>query len=400
MEVDSPSPVPEDKCGFDSSPYCIDPVNYRQPETSAWIAKEAVAYWESLDDSNKQEFLAVFDTRLVNFSREAIQAPWLADFLLDAIAFFELHNTWETYVCPNQDCLRLFKDDESLIIHLKCDHFSDIHPVAWPPPRHNLAQERWCADALRKMVWKPIVVEAALDLLSTMCLDHEHITMADVCAGSDRLNSLDWLFSEDLERKRLLLELEEGFQVLLAKQEQASFSLISDGFFMTMTAMASEHIFVDHPRRYNLCFLQCILAHSPLSFCMLEERRLSRFVELVKVMTQLVEQATVHYANRELDSAEGDFSWRKSVILDAPYVSIGADLFVSVQAGSLHYGGEESILASFCSTPSIPSIQIVPNKALVIFSHVQEILDQIRSSWLDLDCHRSWGSKCQLKHQT
>ena len=52
MEADSPSPVPEDKRGFDSSPNCIDLANYRQPETSAWIAKEAVAYWESLDDSS------------------------------------------------------------------------------------------------------------------------------------------------------------------------------------------------------------------------------------------------------------------------------------------------------------------------------------------------------------
>jgi hypothetical protein len=67
MEVDSPSPAPEDKCGFDSSPDCIDLVNYRRPETSAWIAKEAVAYWESLDDtsigfyfSSRYGFLSLF----------------------------------------------------------------------------------------------------------------------------------------------------------------------------------------------------------------------------------------------------------------------------------------------------------------------------------------------------
>ena len=52
MEVDPPSPVPEDKCGFNSSPYLINRVNYKQPETSAWIAKEADAYWESLNDSS------------------------------------------------------------------------------------------------------------------------------------------------------------------------------------------------------------------------------------------------------------------------------------------------------------------------------------------------------------
>ena len=257
-------------------------------------------------DADKQEFLAVHDYDLINFARDVIRDPWLVDFLPNAIIFYKLHDTWETYVCPDLTCSRLFKDVDSLIIHLKRDHFSDICPVAWSPRRHNLAEERQCADALRKMVWKPIVVEAALDLLSTMCLDHEHVTMADVCAGSDRLNSLDWLFSEDLERKRLLLELEEVFQVLLAKQEQAPFSLISNGFFMTMTALASEHIFVDHPRGINLCFLKRVLAHSPLSFCMLEEGHLSRFVELVKATTQLVEQ--------ECNSAEGYFSWRKSVI--------------------------------------------------------------------------------------
>ncbi|KAF3339795.1 hypothetical protein FCM35_KLT15566 [Carex littledalei] len=382
MEVDRPSPVPEDKCGFNSSPHWINLVKYKQPETSAWIAKEADAYWESLNDSNKQEFLAVSDTNLLNFARDVIQDPWLVDFLPNAITLYKLHGTWETYVCPDLTCSRLFKDVDSLIIHLKRDHFSDICPVAWSPRRHNLAEERQCADALRKMVWKPIVVDAALDLLSTICLDHEHVTMADVCAGSDRLNSLDWLFSEDLERKRLLLELEEGFQVLLAKQEQASFSLISDGFFMTMTAMASEHIFVDHPRRYNLCFLQCILAHSPLSFCMLEERHLPQFVKLVKVMTQLVEQAPLHSVNRELDSAECDFSWRKSVILDAPYVSF--------QDGSLRYDGGDSILSSLCSAPSIPSIKIVHNKAPVIFSDVQKILYQMRSAGLALDRLQPW----------
>ncbi|XP_078178444.1 uncharacterized protein LOC144572661 isoform X2 [Carex rostrata] len=234
------------------------------------------------------------------------------------------------------------------------------------------------------MVWKPIVVEAALDLLSTMYLDHEHVTMADVCAGSDWLNSLDWLFSEDLERKRLLLELEEVFQVLLAKQEQAPFSLISNGFFMKMTALASEHIFVDHPRGINLCFLKRVLAHSPLSFCMLEEGHLSRFVELVKATTQLVEQ--------ECNSAEGYFSGRKSVIVDAPYVSF--------QDGSLRYNGGDSILSSLYSAPAIPSIKIVHNKACVIFSDLQKILYRISSAGLAIDCLQPWGSKCQLKHQT
>lgn len=195
------------------------------------------------------------DADLLNFLHDIIQEQWLVDYLLDAIAFFKLHGTWEMYVCPDLACSHLFKDDKLLIGHLKCDHFSKNYPVAWPPSRHNLAEEQRCADALRKMVWKPIIVETVLDLLSTMCLDHKHVTIADVCAGSDRLTSFDWLFSDDLERKKLLVELEEGFQVLLAKQEQASFSLISDGLFTAMTALASKHIFIDRPPRYNSSFL-------------------------------------------------------------------------------------------------------------------------------------------------
>ncbi|XP_078176376.1 uncharacterized protein LOC144569777 [Carex rostrata] len=405
LEVDPPSPMPEDSS-------LLDDVNYSRPETSAWIAKEAVAYWESLTHSNKQEFLAARAIDIVSFSRIYIQEPWLADFLSDAIAFYEIHSTWEAYVCPNIDCSRLFKDDESLIIHLKCDHFSDLHRVAWPPRGHNLAEERRCADALRKMVWKPIVVKDALDLLSKMFLDPEHVTMADVCAGSDHLNSLDWKFSEDLERKRGLRQLEKGFRVLLGKQEQSSFSLISDGFFTTMTALATEHIFLDHLPRFNLSFLQRILAHSPLSFCMLEAKHLSRFVQLVKEMSQLVKQPTLNIANHEFNSAESDFSWIKSDILDAFSVSLGESLSFSFQPGSLSNGGKESIFSFLCSAPPIPSIKRIPNKAPVIFSRVQEILEhlkkgctvtrlthQIRSFGLDRDCLHPWCSKCQMKYE-
>lgn len=175
------------------------------------------------------------------------------------------------------------------------------------------------------MVWKPVVAEAALDLLSTMCLDCDGISLADMCSGSDRLNSLDWLFLEDPERKRLLVELEVGFQVLLSKQEQASFSWISDRYFTIITSLASNLISVGHPPRYNLYFLQCLLAHSPASFCLLEATHLSQFVELV---CQLVKQATLPTPNRE--SIEGDVKCSNSEDLDATSFSLDGHLAVNL----------------------------------------------------------------------
>lgn len=47
MEVDQPSSSPED-----SFPYMIDLVEYRRPEISDWIEKEAVAFWDSLDETS------------------------------------------------------------------------------------------------------------------------------------------------------------------------------------------------------------------------------------------------------------------------------------------------------------------------------------------------------------
>ncbi|KAF3322023.1 hypothetical protein FCM35_KLT14239 [Carex littledalei] len=58
MEDDPPSPSPSPR-----------------PETSASVAKEAVAYWDSLHQSDKQEFLAVFATDLDIFSRVFIEEP-------------------------------------------------------------------------------------------------------------------------------------------------------------------------------------------------------------------------------------------------------------------------------------------------------------------------------------
>ena len=53
MELDPPSPVPEDS-------FLLDDVNYSRPETSAWIAKKAVAYWEYLTHSSMDLFFQVY----------------------------------------------------------------------------------------------------------------------------------------------------------------------------------------------------------------------------------------------------------------------------------------------------------------------------------------------------
>ncbi|XP_078174481.1 uncharacterized protein LOC144568114 isoform X2 [Carex rostrata] len=360
-------------------------------------ADKAAAHLDSLDDKFKQSFLVVPAFKLVkNFESSRVR-----NFLLDAVLFYKLHGTWEIYVCPKPGCFRWFKEDASLISHLKNEHLPMFHRIdTWPPSQHIPAEGKRCVDALCKMVWKPIHLRGALGLLSRMYLDHACANKADVCAGCDQFCSLEWPLSKDPVRSKLLAKLGRGFRTLLNKENKASYSLLSRGYFTKMTVLAFENIVASVAPSDKVLFLGCTLAHSPLSFRFLEEKALSLFVHLVSKMCQLVMQGSAPSLDGKLDLSRGDVDWNKSEILDAVSFSLQKGCFLLDRASiESPCCGEGSIPSRLCSAPCYRSVTQVPVEASKVFVELENKLVSlmhsvlaVKSRFTALICGNQWAS--------
>jgi Protein of unknown function (DUF629) len=160
-------------------------------------------------------------TDLDYFCREHLCSSSHSDMLADWLVFFKVHSTWEAYICPSPNCLCLFTEHHSLILHLMSQHLS-VQPFL----RHDPAEEQWCVETLRSAVWEPIDVEGALNMLATIPLDGR---AADGCLGAGHFGSLQWPLSEDCSRGKLLTELQKGVEGLLGSQESDSIRMLYNG---------------------------------------------------------------------------------------------------------------------------------------------------------------------------
>lgn len=330
----------------------------------------------------KQQFLSVPGSALGHFTSGLLKHPWLANLVQEAAVFFDLHHTWEVYVCPKPSCLCWFREEESLILHLKNEHFPKMKQIsAWLLPQRDLAEEKWCAKAFDKMVWKPVDVEAAVNMLSRVCLHHENVSVADVCAGRDSLCSLEWPLSKNTAKGELLAELRQLFECL--KPEQASFSLLSNGLLRTMAALASKNILVHLPPGDNVHFLGVLLSNSPISFLFLDENSLSIFVQLVRRIQQFV-NSTMQYPPKESNLNKGDVKWRKSEILDAVSYDCENLSFILDQsmARPLCGGDIGGIPSWLSSAPCQPAIDQLPVEASEIYAKVERTINYFIDSLL------------------
>lgn len=201
-------------------------------------------------------------------------------------------------------------------------------------------------------------------------------------------------------RSKLLAKLGRGFRTLLNKENNASYSLLSRGYFTKMTVLAFENILASVAPSDKVLFLGCTLAHSPLSFRFLEEKALSFFVHLVSKMCQLVMQGSAPSLDGKLDSSRGDVDWNKSEILDAVSFSLQKGCFLLDRASiESSCCGEGSIPSRLCSAPCYRSVTQVPVEASKVFVELENKLVSlmhsvlaVKSRFTALICRNQWAS--------
>lgn len=303
------------------------------------------------------------------FSSEILCESRLTHMLADAVVFFKLHNTWEIYICPKPECHCWFAEGNSLIMHLTREHNCNV----WPLPQHDLTEERWCSEVLHSMVWKPIDVDSTLNMLAATCQD---FTSADGRSGGADIDSLVWPLSEDVQRSKLLVELRKRFMILLAREEQASFSLISNGCLRALVAVASEHIRrqLDPGNSIPLPF-RALLDSSLFPFRFMDHKSLSYFVQLVSEMCELVIQAAEPQTGELDESRDGDFNWDRSDldVISDPIAdgTVGYYFVLDAAKIKLRCGGEGGVASWLLKAPGLPLIKEVPTRASEILQLAQ-----------------------------
>jgi Protein of unknown function (DUF629) len=316
--------------------------------------------------AEQKEFFEVPKTDLDYFCREHLCSSSHSDMLADWWVFFKVHSTWEAYICPSPNCLCLFTEHHSLILHLMSQHLS-VQPFL----RHDPAEEQWCVETLRSAVWEPIDVEGALNMLATIPLDGR---AADGCLGAGHFGSLQWPLSEDCSRGKLLTELQKGVEGLLGSQESDSIRMLYNGCLRALIVVASEYILrcLDPSSIMPLPF-RSLLYCSALSFRFMESESLSFFVELVKEVCKLVQDETVQ--SRYLEgSKDNDVSWSKGEYLDAVSIHDGCDYFLLDTAKiKLCDGGKAGIASWLYGAPILPTIPLVPSRASEILKLLESI---------------------------
>lgn len=312
--------------------------------------------------AGKQQFLSVPAYYLSCFASNILDYKWLRKVVVDAVVFFDLYDTWDVYVCPKPSCLRWFRKEEPLILHLKNEHFPNMQQInAWPLSQCDLAEEKWCSEALEKMVWEPVDVEAALNMLSRTFLGLCNVSVTDVCAGHDFLCSLQLPLSRDTARSKLLAELRRLFKCL--RPGQASFSLLSNGLLRTVVALASKHILVHLPTGANMHILRVLLSSSPISIRFLDKNSLSTFVQLMRRIHQIVK------TTMQSPPKESILNWKMSDMMDAISYDCKNSTFILDQSKASLLCGE--IPSWMSSAPIRPPIDQLPVEASEIYDKVE-----------------------------
>lgn len=300
------------------------------------------------------------------FSCEYLNIPSLRYLLADVVAFRQLYNRWEVYICPSPGCLRWFVISDFLLIHLACEHLPGIDQTnAWPL-ECDLAHQNWCVQTLRKTVWKPIDVERAFGFLYD----------AHGCShdGGSLFNNLP--LSEDSRRSELLEKLRKGFEKLIEHQEKSFFSMLSNGRLRALIHLAAKHI-VYPTSSISLTYpFRSLLEHLPICFCFLEEEPLSCFVQLVDDMVHFVNQVKAAPPNGIMDLSTSNVFWSKNGnCLDAltgPYRN-GSQYYFDLDEDEIEWQLSDpgGLPRWVFEAPCIPSIELVPAKASEMFHLVE-----------------------------